>query len=266
MYDFPEVRAATDALWSAIAARLQAAGVAAPARLTRPAGELRAFQFRPDLLFSQTCGYPLVTQLWGKVRVLAVPIYRFPGCGDADLGPATHRSVLIVPRGSAAQTLTDLRGGRLAMNGQDSNSGMNLLRAMIAPHAGGEAFFSTVQITGAHRESLRAVGEGRADLAAIDGVTFGQLQRLHPELTEAVRVIGWTNPSPALPFITARRTPLPVVRALRAALFATLADPALAAVRDALGIDGAVLPVPQLYRPVWAYAQQARALGYPELR
>ena len=37
MYDWPEVRSETDALWSRLAAGLRAAGVAAPDDLTRPA-------------------------------------------------------------------------------------------------------------------------------------------------------------------------------------------------------------------------------------
>src|SRR5208337_3099340 len=57
MYDFPEIAAANDALWAAIAAGLKARGVGAPARLTR--GEDIAALWRdPGLVFGQTCGYP----------------------------------------------------------------------------------------------------------------------------------------------------------------------------------------------------------------
>jgi ABC-type phosphate/phosphonate transport system substrate-binding protein len=55
--------------------------------------------------------------------------------------------------------------------------------------------------TGAHRASFRAVAEGRAALAAIDALTWALISEY--EDTSAVKVIGATDPTPALPYITA---------------------------------------------------------------
>lgn len=34
----------------------------------------------PQLLFAQTCGYPLMHSLSGKVQLIATPCYDLPGC------------------------------------------------------------------------------------------------------------------------------------------------------------------------------------------
>ncbi|MDR3516687.1 MAG: PhnD/SsuA/transferrin family substrate-binding protein [Azospirillaceae bacterium] len=241
--------------------RLEDAGIdGSPAALTRTGSDLDTLWRDPNLLFAQTCGYPLSTALRGVVRVVATPCYRFPGCD----GP-THRSLLIVPGTSPHRELAALRGRRLAINGWDSNSGMNLLRAMVARLAAGKRFFSAVTVTGSHVESIAAVGRGDADLAAIDNVTWGHMVRWRPGLTAAVRVIGETPATPALPFITARRTPIPTLRRLRDALAAVMADPTLAPIRDTLGLWGIVVPDPGAYRRVLALERAAIAAGYPTL-
>ena len=56
--------------------------------------------------------------------------------------------------------------------------------------------------TGSHRASFLAVAEGRAALAAIDALTWRLISEF--EDTSAVKVIGATDPTPALPYITAR--------------------------------------------------------------
>ena len=72
MYDFPWTAAANDALWASISARLSAADVRAPMRLTR-VGDLAAQWRDPRLVFGQTCGYPNVTGLKDAVTPIATP-------------------------------------------------------------------------------------------------------------------------------------------------------------------------------------------------
>ena len=165
MYDLPEIRAANEGLWAAIAAQLRQAGVSAPASLCRPQALARHWS-DPALLLSQSCGYPLL-RLPPHVQVVATPRYRAEGCEGA-----AYRSALIVRVDDPAATLGDLRDRRCAINGTDSNSGMNLLRAAVAPWARGGRFFGRVEVSGSHLESLARVGDGRADIAAIDCVTL----------------------------------------------------------------------------------------------
>src|SRR5580704_7864575 len=160
MYDFPWTAKANDALWAAMSARLREAGIDAPPKLTRGV-DLHQIWRDPNLIFGQTCGYPYVTHLSGKAVLVATPIYAFPGCQGS-----SHRSVIIAHKTRARATLVDFAGARAAINGRDSNSGMNLFRVAIAPFAQGRPFFSEVLLTGSHEASLAAVSAGAADIAA----------------------------------------------------------------------------------------------------
>lgn len=257
MYDFPHLRDAHQALWATIAAGLARRGIAAPTELSWGL-PLEDTWRSHDLLLGQTCGYPLVTRLQPDVRIVATPVYDAEGCEGAE-----HRSAIVVRADGPWRALADLRGARCAINSHDSNSGMNLLRAEIAEIAGGAPFFSSVLVTGAHRLSLAAVADSRADVAAIDCVTL-QLLRDAGEVGGDIRVLGWTRPSPSLPLIT-HASADGQVQALREALREAIADPALILELRALRIaDFAVLPE-GAYSRVAAYENEARAAGYPEL-
>ncbi len=258
MYDLPELQAANDALWAAIAERLVAQGVeGVPDRLTRDI-PLEAVWTDPGLLLGQTCGYPLVASLGQRVRVVATPRYTAPGCDGA-----LYRSALIVRASDPAIGLADLRGRAAAVNDPASNSGMNLLRVEIAPLAHGASFFAAVTITGGHVASVAAVAEGRADLAAIDCITWAHLQRLRPDTTKALRVIAWTKATPGLPLIAAVTIDATLLAALRQALAEVAHDPALAALRDALLLDGFETLPNTAYDAILALERDAIAQGYP---
>lgn len=259
MYDYPEVRPLTDALWHAIAERLKAAGIEAPRELIRP-DDLLGFWRSPDLLLGQTCGYPLTRHLGDAVQVVATPHYTAPGCVGA-----WHNSVIVVAADAPAKTLADLRGKVAVINERGSNTGMNLLRASAMPLADGKPFFGSVIESGGHALSMEAVGEGRADVAALDCVSFAFLQRHRPERAARVRVIGETPSTPALPLVTAAATPIATVEALRKALLDVAADPDLAVLREALFLKGfQVLPV-EAYQRVVDLEEAAEAAGYPVL-
>jgi ABC-type phosphate/phosphonate transport system substrate-binding protein len=259
MYDFPELSAATDALWTAIAARLADRGVAAPQALTRgfPLDDLWT---NPALLLAQTCGYPLMTTLAGRVTLVATPRYRADGCSGA-----WYRSAIVVRAADSAASLADLRGRRCAVNSVTSNSGMNVLRAAIAPLAGGVRFFSDIVMTGGHAASVLAVGNAAADVAAIDGVTWAHLRQLRPGETERLRVLGWTEPTPGLPLITSRLTDAPTQGALLDALQHVARDPGLAPVMSALRLGGFEALTLNAYGSVLALEHAAVAAGYPVL-
>src|SRR6202012_969073 len=97
-------------------------------------------------------------------------------------------------------------GRRCAVNERSSNSGMNLLRAAIAPLAGHGGFFETGPVSASPRHSLEMIAGGEADLAAVDCVSWAHLQRIAPQLTDALRVLAWTDARPSLPSITAAGT------------------------------------------------------------
>lgn len=259
MYDFPDVAWANDALWRAIAGRLRAVGIDAPEKLTR-SGDFAAQWRDRGLLFGQTCGYPYMEDLRESANLIATPDYALPGCEDG-----THCSFLVARAGDPRRTLPGFRGATAAVNSDDSNSGMNLFRAAIAPLARGAPFFGAVVATGSHIASLKAVAERRADLAAIDCVSFALIARAQPELCEQAAIVAESLRAPCLPFIASRALPEKTRDAVREALFAALADPALAGPLAAIGLRGARAAAEADYEPILALEQQAIAAGYPRL-
>jgi ABC-type phosphate/phosphonate transport system substrate-binding protein len=261
MYDWPELQAANDALWAAVAEQLIAAGVKeVPNALTR-SDNLDAVWTSPALLLAQTCGYPLLKTLAGRVQLVATPRYRAAGCE----GPF-RRSAIVVRLDAPVEHLAELRGARCALNERSSDSGMNLLRAAVAPLAHGSAFFSSVVATGSHRASAEAVAAGGADVAALDAVTYAHLRRWRPETARRLRVLQWTARTPGLPLITAITTDPETVQTLRESLAAAARDPRLAEARDTLRLQGfSFLPLNH-YRLISHLEDRAQALGYPELQ
>ncbi len=260
MYDLPGLGAANDALWRALAARLTEAGIAGvPSALTRDV-PVAALWCDPRLLLAQSCGYPLVTSLGDTVRVVATPRYRAPGCCGS-----FYRSAIVVRAADAAADLAALRGKSCAVNDATSNSGMNLLRAMIASLADARSFFGTVLWSGSHRQSLAMIAAGEADVAAIDCVTFEHLRRTEPALVAALRVIEWSVATPGLPLVTASRTDDRTLTAIRAALADIATDSKIAWARDILLIDGFDVLPEDAYASVLALEHRAARLGYPDL-
>ncbi|MFB2553216.1 phosphate/phosphite/phosphonate ABC transporter substrate-binding protein [Ensifer soli] len=254
----PPVAEATAALWAFLRDHLRHAGLAdVPDRLDATIRYDEAW-LSPDLLLAQTCGYPYVRRLTGRVRLVATPVYGLPGCD----GPTT-RSFIIVGRDSAAGGLADLRGARAAINEPGSNSGANLFRATIAPLAKDGRFFGSVTETGGHRASMEAVADGRADAAAIDCVTFGNTARFDPGLTGRLRILAETPAGPGLPLITRADAPDAMVAQLRAALDAAIADASLASVRDTLALCGFARLSDADYAALSRLEADAVRRGYP---
>nr|WP_325262799.1 PhnD/SsuA/transferrin family substrate-binding protein [uncultured Rhizobium sp.] len=254
----PRVAQATDALWAFVARTLSDAGMAGvPGLLDRSISHDDAWM-RPDLLLSQTCGYPYVRSLRGNVRLVATPCYAYPGCDGPDM-----RSFVIVRRDAGIASLKDLRGRTAAINSRDSNSGANLFRAVIAPIARGPSFFGKVIETGGHVASIAAVAEGRADCAAIDCITYGHVARFAPEDLADIVVVAETPSGLGLPLITRASASDDEVALLRSALEASLVDPSLVDVRDVLALTGFAALDDSRYESLLELEQQAVSLGYP---
>jgi ABC-type phosphate/phosphonate transport system substrate-binding protein len=256
MYALPEMAAANAALWGAVRARLGEGDAAlSPAPMALPEA------IAPETLFSQMCGYPLRRLYAGQYRLLGVPLYDLPGCGWFAPGVPSHRSFIVVAHGSGLETVEALRGRRFAVNGFDSNSGMNLPRRLLAPLAGGGTFFSSMVVSGGHVRSMEMVAAGGADAASIDCVTYGFCALYRPALVAGLRVVAETPASPAIPFITAAVTPPETAAALTRILVGEVGE-ALAGLR----ILAVLPPRPEAYDAVLGYEAEAAALGYPVLR
>ncbi|MCE4072338.1 MULTISPECIES: phosphate/phosphite/phosphonate ABC transporter substrate-binding protein [Pseudomonas] len=192
MYTAPEVIRSASEAW--IARTLDLLDVR---REPWPGDDLHALFLAPQLLLTQTCGYPLMTALRGQVRLIGRPDFDLPYSTGGE-----HCSLLLVREDEPRKDLDALRGCRGAANNPDSNTGMNLLRHALAPWQDGGRYFGELHWSGSHRQSLAWLREGRVDLIAIDSVTFAYLALHSPEETTGVRLLQCSAPSPTLPYIT----------------------------------------------------------------
>lgn len=211
-----------DRLWRAVQTLLLERGLRVSAW---NGSDLLAHWQSPELLLSQTCGFPLVTQL-AHVQTVGCFHYTAPGCEGIH-----YRSFLVAREADAGKTLSDFRGQRVACNSADSQSGYNVLRKRIEGR-----FFSEAIFSGSHRQSLIALKQVRADIAAIDCVTWALLQRHEPELLHGLSVVGETPPTPGLPLITAADAS--TIAFLRDALHALVSAPEYRNVCEAMLING----------------------------
>jgi ABC-type phosphate/phosphonate transport system substrate-binding protein len=194
MYDRAEAQASNNRLWALIRDGLRAEGKAAPDGLTRGAGAYWDGWTAADLVLSQTCGFPYRARLHGKVALIGTPDHGVAGCA-----PGHYRSVLVARAEDPRETVAAFDGAALAFNEDLSQSGW------AAP----QTLASDLGITlrphlrsGGHMASARAVAEGRAEIAAIDAVTWAMIAR-YDAFTAGLKVVGQTAPTPGLPYIAA---------------------------------------------------------------
>lgn len=243
MYDFADITAQTDARWSAIRDRLLANGVAAPERLTRrnadmpavPGGirdaagaliapdpatlppdslDLPTLWRHPRLLLAQTCWGPMEFGLSNHVVVVGQQDYSGIEGGAGEKyssavlmrGAASPAMYAVPPPadGAASLPLELLRGRRLAFNGPDSMSGIIGLSRDLKAAGEDLSLFSDRIETGSHRNSVLAVAEGRADVCAVDCMTWHLCCRFEPAAAR-LAVVGWTARRKGLPYVTAGR-------------------------------------------------------------
>ena len=254
MYDWPEVRAETDAEWARIAAALQAAGIEAPRQLARrnadlpavPGGildcegrsiapgpatvppdelDLSTLWRHPALLIAQTCWGPMEAGLAAHVQVVGQPDYSACEGGEGPL----YSSAIVMRRGdshgvapapadgSPLVPISLIRGKRFAYNEPTSMSGLLALKRDLLSMGEKLSIFAENIETGSHRASALAVAEGRADVCAVDCRSWAMMRRFRPVFDELV-VVGWTARRPGLPFVTSNKTSPEHLAILRGAL------------------------------------------------
>ena len=260
MYNLPEMRPANALFWKAMHELLASSGLHdLPETLSfdrLPVPE----RIGPEVLFSQTCGYPLETIFSGQALRLGTPSYDVPGCD----GP-THCGLFVVPAGSSAEELSDLAGGVFLLNSRHSNSGMNLPRRALAEIARGRPYFSRVIETGSQPGNLDRISRGEADVTSVDCVTYAFWQQYRPRAAEHVRVLARTPASPAIPFVTSAETPAATVALLREALRRAAREPHHTAIRAGLALSDIVDVPDTAYRRLRDYEREAAVLDYPVL-
>jgi ABC-type phosphate/phosphonate transport system substrate-binding protein len=196
------------------------------------------------LVLSQTCGFPFATRLSDAVGLVAAPLYDVEGCK----GPR-YSSMLVSRNDDEPASLAACADLRFARNASDSLSGYVAL-AVEMRAAGLDPQAAQWVETGSHRASLRAVAEGRADVAAIDCVCMALARANEPDAVSRLTIFAQTPLRPALPFITAAGRGEAEVAALRAALSDALTDSETVEARQALHLAGIAPATPADYAPL----------------
>lgn len=237
MYDRAECQPANDRLWALIRDELRAAGLPAPDALTRGGGAYWDAWQAPDLILSQTCGFPYRARLHGHVALIGTPDYGVEGCA-----PGHYRSVFVVRKDNPGTALADFNGARLAFNEGLSQSGWAAPQNHAAAH--GLTLKPYLQ-TGGHLASARSVAEGKAEIAALDAVTWAMIARWEAFAAD-LKVVDETDPTPGLPYIAALGSDTALMfRAISAAIAALSPQD-----RDILRLRGLVRIEPATYLAV----------------
>jgi ABC-type phosphate/phosphonate transport system substrate-binding protein len=261
MYCLSEMTAANAALWTALRLGLCARGVDTADIEFHTEGCAASEGLGPGIFFTQTCGYPLFRHYRDQGRILGTPHYSTPGCVGS-----THRAFFMVRSDDPADCLTDMRGRIFGCNSLLSNSGMNLPRLSLARIAGGQAFFSSVVMTGGHVASLERLDEGSIDICSVDNVTWGFFKKFRPVNAQRYRILDETVSSPSLPYVTAANTSESDAAAIAETLHEIMDDPQTASIRDALELAGFSTPDVDAYERLTEFEREAAYLGFPELK
>ena len=238
MYDWPEVRIATDAFWIELRDACRRRDLSAPDTLVRKppdsvdqADDDWAYSqwLSPDLLLSQTCGLPFARFLHGKVQLLGSLAYAIEGSEFGD-----YHSVIIASRDSGLKCLDDIdQRHRFAFNNCVSQSGYRAMQKTLESQGRPSDWLQGGVESGSHRHSIGLVADGKADFATIDAVSW-LLATRHEAKASAVIKIGTTMTTPGLPMICSMgQDPDLVSDAIEEAIGLLAADAA-----NALGLSG----------------------------
>lgn len=228
MYDWPEVRAETDAFWHILRDALSSNGIEAPDHLNHDTARLSDIWSAEALVLSQCCGWNVVAGHIGAAQPVARPVWDIDG-----LTPGTYASAIIVRDDMQNTPIADLIR-RPAINGEDSWSGCHVFQHWLA---GQGHQMGAARVTGAHRASIGAVQDGTADIAAIDVVSLALARSIG--LTEGLHIHDWTQEFPSVPYIVGPSVP---TNAAFAALTDAIAHPGAAEFCARVRLSG-VIPV-----------------------
>ncbi|MGQ9547525.1 MAG: substrate-binding domain-containing protein [Roseiflexus sp.] len=155
-------------------------------------------------------------------------------------GVTTYQSLLIVPVGSRAQRMADLRGATFAFTDPTSFSGRVYPTALIHElGAKPEEFFARTFYTYSHDNAIYAVAEGVADGAAVDSMVYDFAVTCDPALAEQVRIIHRSPPFGIPPVVVSASVRLQTRAELEAILLELADDPSSEArlALQSLGIE-----------------------------
>lgn len=153
-------------------------------------------------------------------------------------GKTTYHSYIIVPKGSRATSLDDLKGKSFAFTDPLSNTGKLVPEYMLKQKGETpEKFFGTLAYSGSHDKSISAVNQGLVDGAAVDSLIWEYANRTKPEQTANTTIIQKSEPYAIPPFVVRPALPPAVKQKLAAILLNAHNDPKGKAILEKMMID-----------------------------
>lgn len=189
--------------------------------------------------------------------------------GDMDLlvmqqrnGIPYYRGYIIVPRASSAKSLLDLRGKTFAFSDPLSYSGyISLAHTLEQMKYTPDSFFQSYLFTYSHDKSLRAVANNVVAGATIDSLVYEYTQIRNPQLLEAVKIIGLSEPAGTEPVVVRRGLPAEQKASLRQLFLTMHEDDGAALALGGLHIERFLPPQPALYDGIRRMLQEVRHDG-----
>ena len=201
--------------------------------------------FATGFAVGQICGITFANAPAGQLRYLATFV------ADAPTVPAGHyNSILVTPRENGLSTPADFDPARhkVVINETSSFSGnLTFAAHMAAEYNTG---LGTPLASGAHLKSIGMVARGKADLAAIDRISFALARHTVPEDVAGVTVIGETASHPGVPFVADASLPEDVITRLQTEILAFREDPAWAEMHSILGLSDITVLDQSVYPPM----------------
>lgn len=180
------------------------------------------------------CGLPY-SRSTRRPTLVAAPV---PSPGGFR-GEAQYWSELVVRADSPFATLEDTFGYRIAFTAPESQSGYVAALHNLMPMGGTQPLYREIvapRVT--PLGALTAVTDGLADVAPIDAYAFALLSLHRPELTNRVRIVARTKPTPIPPLVASHDG----LQSLQSAFLEAHADPELGPLFAGLLLERFVRP------------------------
>ena len=200
-------------------------------------------QARQKLYLGQICGIDFATSRSDEYRYLATF-----SLSDQDVPSGHYRSVLITPAKGGLVSLDAFSSDRhlVAINEVGSFSGaLTFSKRMLGS---GKYRFPHHHITGSHAASLGCIAQADAMLASIDCLSFQMALRQNPDLERHIKVLGYTDPFPGLPFVTSAQMPDDVCTLMTKRLLRLITGDRAKLWSDSLGVVSIIKLSAELYR------------------
>jgi phosphonate transport system substrate-binding protein len=129
-------------------------------------------------------------------------------------GRPVYFSDVVVRADNPARSFGDLMTARWGYNDRESLSGYYSVVQTAAEHGADASFLGRLHDMGSHLGSLRALGRGDIDAAAVDSVVLALRYRRDPALRTGLRVVHRLGPWPIQPMVMRRDLPAGLKNAL----------------------------------------------------